>query len=529
MSLNSKTHSSARNSAGGLTVIRIAARHSDLARLQAYRVGDRLKLEYPEIEIQYSFRASLGDQNLEDPLWKMPEKGVFTEDFVRDLNEGTADLVVHSWKDLPTELRPGLMIAATLPRADQRDLFLMKRESLEKARTAKRIRVLTSSPRRAFNLDGFFKTYLPFEVNDVSFENVRGNIPTRMKKLLSGEADALIVAKAAVDRLLEAPEDEFEEAREVIRQTLRSTYQMVLPLTLNPTAAAQGALAVEIRADRKDLIALLEKIHDVATYNAVVQERAILSSYGGGCHQKIGVSILERPYGRVTFLQGLTDAGERLDKFELTSNSVSEKVQSSNVYPREGEEASFFAREPLPSEAWERAEKSSFLWIARANAWPKDLKPSPDIFVWTAGLATWKKLAEQGIWVCGTTEGLGEQEKESLSAISLAVLGKEPRWLKLTHDVAAANDPSALPTYKLVAKENAVQDLETRTHFFWMSGTAFDRAAELHPKILSSGFHASGPGKTHEHLKARFDKQGSGLKPHVFLNIEDFRRSVIDS
>ncbi|RYZ76050.1 MAG: hydroxymethylbilane synthase, partial [Proteobacteria bacterium] len=294
MNSQSKTNLSTVHSAGDLKVIRIAARHSDLARLQAYRVGDRLKLEYPDLEIQYSFRASLGDQNLEDPLWKMPEKGVFTEDFVRDLNEGTADLVVHSWKDLPTENRPGLVIAATLPRADQRDLFLMKRSQLERARTSKRLRVLTSSPRRAFNLDGFFKTYLPFEVKDVSFENVRGNIPTRMKKLLSGEADALIVAKAAVDRLLEAPEDEFEGAREVIRETLRSTYQMVLPLTINPTAAAQGALAVEIRSDRKDLEQLLGAIHDHATYDAVVQERLILSSYGGGCHQKIGVSILER-------------------------------------------------------------------------------------------------------------------------------------------------------------------------------------------------------------------------------------------
>jgi hydroxymethylbilane synthase len=506
--------------------IRIAARHSDLARLQAYRVGDRLKAEFPELEVEYNFRASLGDQNLEDPLWKMPEKGVFTEDFVRDLHEGTADLVVHSWKDLPTEARPGLSIAATLPRADQRDLLLMRREKLESVRESKRLRVLTSSPRRAFNLDGFFKNYLPFEIKDVSFENVRGNIPTRMKKLLSGEADALIVAKAAVDRLLEAPEDEFEEAREVIRQTLRSTYQMVLPLAINPTAAAQGALAIEIRSDRSDLAQMLNRIHDHATYEAVTHERKILSSYGGGCHQKIGISILERPFGRVTFLQGLTDAGERLNRVDLeTEKHFAKPAGEAAIYPRAEEDATLFSREDLPSEVWERAKKSSFLWIARETAWPSSFQVSHDVFVWTAGLTTWRKLAQKGIWVTGSTEGLGEQEKESLSAISLAVLGKEPRWLKLTHESSAASDPAAVATYKLVPKSGEGVDLKSRTHFFWMSGTAFDRAAELHPEILTSGFHASGPGKTHEHLKARLKNQ----KPFVFFNLEHFRRSLLGS
>lgn len=507
--------------------IRIAARHSDLARLQAYRVGDRLKERFPQLEVQYSFRASLGDQNLNDPLWKMPEKGVFTEDFVRDLHEGTADIVVHSWKDLPTEHRPGLSIAATLPRADQRDLFLMRRDRLESAKAAKRLRVLTSSPRRAYNLDAFFKAYLPFEIVDVSFENVRGNIPTRMKKLLTGEADALIVAKAAVDRLLEAPEDEFEDVRHVIRTTLQATYQMVLPLTINPTAAAQGALAVEIRSDRSDLAELLNEIHDHSTYEAVTHERKILSSYGGGCHQKIGVSILERSFGRVTFLQGLTDAGERLNRadLDLTPEMIAARtvVPTPKIFPVKGEESPFFTRVELPDSAWARATKSSFLWIARANSWPKNLKVTPDVFVWTAGLATWRKLAEQGIWVSGSTEGLGEQEAESLSAISLATLGKEPRWLKLTHDRAAQNDPAAVATYRLEPASDSAPDLATRTHFFWMSGTAFDRAVELEPKLLNTGFHASGPGKTHEYLKSRLQ----GPKPSIYLNVEHFRRALL--
>ena len=113
-----------------LKSVRIAARHSDLARLQAYRVGDALKRAHPGLEIVYNFRASLGDLNQTDPLWRMPEKGVFTEDFLKDLTQDAADLVVHSWKDLPTEPRPETEIVATLARADARDLLLFRRDRL---------------------------------------------------------------------------------------------------------------------------------------------------------------------------------------------------------------------------------------------------------------------------------------------------------------------------------------------------------------------------------------------------------------
>src|SRR5690606_12634019 len=107
--------------------LRIAARSSDLARIQAISVGEALlessRAAGARLEIEYAFRQSLGDANLHDPLWKMPEKGVFTEDFRDDLLSGACDLVVHSWKDLPIDARSETMIAATLPRADLRDLL----------------------------------------------------------------------------------------------------------------------------------------------------------------------------------------------------------------------------------------------------------------------------------------------------------------------------------------------------------------------------------------------------------------------
>ena len=103
--------------------VTIASRRSDLARIQAYQVGEALHADHPQIEIDYSFHESLGDKNLNDPLWKMPEKGVFTQDFREGLLRGDFDLVVHSWKDLAIEVDPETEIVATLPRADARDLL----------------------------------------------------------------------------------------------------------------------------------------------------------------------------------------------------------------------------------------------------------------------------------------------------------------------------------------------------------------------------------------------------------------------
>ena len=503
--------------------LKIAARQSDLARLQAYRVGDALKGKFPGIEIEYAFRASLGDINLQDPLWKMPEKGVFTEDFLKDLIEGTADIVVHSWKDLPTEPRKSTEIVATLPRADVRDVLLFRRDRMDRARETSVLKILTSSPRRSHNLREFLTQHLPFKVNELSFESVRGNIPTRLKKMLAQDVDGLIVAKAALDRLLAAPEKEFDETREVIRDTLSKSHFMVLPLSVNPTAAAQGALAVEIASGRDDLRELLLEINCEDTFSSVLKERKLLASYGGGCHQKIGVNVLHRGYGEILFLRGLTDAGLVLDTVKLHGGrdlTADLPKSESAIFPREGEEGLFFDRETLPRESWKWAESAKFLWVARESAWPTDFKADPNALVWTAGLRTWKKLAERGVWVSGTSDGLGEIEP---TAAEILTGEKSIAWVKLTHEGSEGLDTSSrvCATYRLKPKTQA-PDLTGRSHFFWMSGSSFDRAVQLYPEIRD-GHHASGPGLTHKHLKRAL---GERAKVDVYLNLEAWRQAL---
>lgn len=496
--------------------LKISARKSDLARLQAYRVGDALKASHPSLEIEYRFKESLGDINLTDPLWKIPEKGVFTEDFYGELLRGETDMVVHSWKDLPTEGKPDTHIAATMPRADQRDLLLIKKNHFDKIRTAKALHVFSSSPRREYNLTPFFKSHLPFGLERVSFESVRGNIPTRVRKLLEAEqTDGLIVAKAALDRLLSAPEPEFQDVQRQLRAHLAQLDWAVLPLDINPNAAAQGALAIEILNTRADLKDLLQPLHDDATFTCAIKERALLASFGGGCHQKIGVSVLARPYGEITVLKGLTDDGRVLDTRRLVLHREPPRFAEEQLWSSE------FKAERQPHPIITMDADLNALFVARAEAWPEAMD-NPGI-VWTAGTKTWKKLAERGIWVHGCAESLGEHEDPRLEILA----GTTLHWAKLSHDegyTEAREGMKLISTYSLKPSAEK-QDFSGKESFFWNSGSQFLQALQQEASLVKK-HHACGPGNTARIIRGYLEKNNAfdPNRLHVFLDQEDWRQ-----
>ncbi|MBC7384850.1 MAG: hydroxymethylbilane synthase [Cryobacterium sp.] len=517
--------------------IRIAARTSDLARIQAYTVGETLEKSVGA-EIEYAFRKSLGDLNQSDPLWKMPEKGVFTEDFRADLLSGACDLVVHSWKDLPTETRPETRIAATLPRADMRDLLLFKKSSRDALTGAglKVVKILSSSPRRAYNLTPFLSEYLPASPDrghaEIEFLSVRGNVPTRLRKLVEGEADGLIVAKAALDRILETTHPEWAEVRSEIRKTLSQKSWMVLPISANPPAAAQGALAIEVRSDRKDLEEILSQINCASTYSSVTEEREILRGHGGGCHQKIGVAVLPRDYGTVLSLRGLTDRDGELREFQLranrSENSVPSRVDdveagpSRNVlFPLPGA-FSPFTRKIVPAQ-----NPGGALWISKAEALPKNWRISSEQIVWTSGLSSWKKLATRGVWVNGSAEGLGESEAARIQTL----VGRVVPFTKLGHTDGVQGEFPLLATYELAERSDMANHLGefsahlgSVTHFYWMSGSLFDYCAKLNPDIFSA-HHSCGPGHTRFRLRERLSaKMEKTIEPRIFSSIDEWRK-----
>ena len=535
--------------------VTVASRRSDLARIQAIQVGEALRAAHPEIEIKYSFHESLGDKNLNDPLWKMPEKGVFTQDFREGLLRGDFDLVVHSWKDLAIEVDPETEIVATLPRADARDLLLLRRDRWNEVERSAVMSILTSSPRRAYNLESFLRAALPAKINELKFENVRGNVQTRVRKMLEQNVDGLIVAKAAIDRLLStpqrlseppavaggqhrAPQDEFGETRNFLRDALAQCRWMVLPLSANPSAPAQGALAIEISRKRDDMRDLIAPLNCSDTYTAVEHERAILRGYGGGCHQKIGVSVVRRDFGEVTFLRGLTDDGVVLNSRSLTtSHAKPARVPREQLWPLNSKEGRLFDIERVaidPLSLWERArvraevpstssapspqpspkgrgsESVPSLWIAKADALPANWTTGDRQVIWTSGLRTWKRLAQRGVWVNGSADSLGEHEPTRIETIA----GSEIQWLKLTHDRGHQGDMPTRATYRLVPR-NGELDLAGRKHFFWKSGSSFEYALSQNPWLKEMN-HYCGPGNTQRILRKH------GIKPVVFLDHEQW-------
>ena len=493
--------------------IRIGSRKSDLARIQAYSVGKALE-SLSEVEsVEYIFKSSLGDQNQDDPLWQMPEKGVFTQDLTKDLISEDVDLVVHSWKDLPVEEREQTFIAGTLPREDQRDLLIFRKDRLENLTSTRIAKIFSSSPRRAHNLGKFLAWALPGGKNKIEFENVRGNIQTRVRKLLEAESvDGLIVAKAALDRMLSATQDEFKDSLDLLKSALEKCHIMVLPLKENPTAAAQGAVAIEIRRSDSALVKLIEAINCKETFENARCERKVLKSHGGGCHQKIGVSSLSRHYGQLLSLRGESEAGEELDQWSLGREKQFD-AQIHEAFPAEMGKARLYDDESLNFDN-SKLESADALYISKWRALPDSIQIEPNQVVWTAGLRTWRKLAARGIWVTGSSESLGEHEKPRLEQLKGSL-----KWLKLTHEAAIAysneNETPALATYKLTSP-NVPKDLAQKEYFFWTSFSSCKAALEAYPEIRDRN-HSCGPGNT-----AKLIEQELNIKPIVFASYKEW-------
>ncbi|MCB0361404.1 MAG: hydroxymethylbilane synthase [Bdellovibrionales bacterium] len=503
--------------------LRIASRQSDLARIQAYRVAQSLKKNYSDLEIEFIFRESFGDRRLDIAMESSEEKGLFTQDFYEGLLGGEYDLVVHSWKDLPVEERKGSAVVASLPRADARDLLLLKKTTRDKCRHQALLRVLSSSPRRAHNLEDKLTLLLPGHPK-IEFIPIRGNIPTRLKKLMEGNADGLIIAKAALDRLLGAPEPEFFSMQKRIHDYLEECDWCVLPLSLNPSAAAQGALAIEIASHRQDLRELLEPINCKETFELAQKERERLASYGGGCHQKIGVTILQRSYGRIEFLRGLTDEGEVLESQTLSDADLNGewKTTENSIFPSDPKESNWFTRMKIPlseesllsSDGERRA-----VWVSRAESLPHEWENFNFRALWTSGIKSWHALARRGVWVNGCSDSMGEQEKPRLEQL----IGDNLRWVKLSHLEGFEQEAVELiSTYQLVPVADA-PNIKGKTHFFWMSGSSFLRAQNLFPEAIAFGYHACGPGNTYRVL----EKYLPSDRLKVFLSYEDWRRLTL--
>lgn len=240
----------------------IASRESALAMWQAEHIRDRLRALYPETEVSILGMTTQGDRILDVTLSKIGGKGLFVKELETALEEGRADIAVHSLKDVPMHLPEGFVLACIGEREDPRDAFVSNNYANLEALPAGSV-VGTSSLRRESQLRARFP--------HLNIQPLRGNVQTRLRKLDEGQYAAIILAAAGLKRL---------GLGDRIRALISSDDSL--------PAVGQGALGIECRADRADLVQTLAPLHHADTAACVLAERAMSRRLAGSCQVPLG-------------------------------------------------------------------------------------------------------------------------------------------------------------------------------------------------------------------------------------------------
>ncbi len=242
--------------------LRIGTRRSSLARWQAEHVADRIRALPGAPSVDIVFIKTEGDRITDVPLHAVEGKAFFTKEIEQALLREEVDLAVHSLKDLATQMPNGLEVGAVLEREDPRDV-LLSRSQLDFEQLPKGARVGTSSLRR--------RALLARWRSDLNLLDLRGNVPTRIDKLLRGEFDAIVLAAAGVKRLgLDAHVTEYLST------------DRILP------AVSQGAVAIQVRNGDDRSLPWIKPLDHPGTNSATTAERTLLHQLGGGCQVPVG-------------------------------------------------------------------------------------------------------------------------------------------------------------------------------------------------------------------------------------------------
>ena len=241
----------------------VGTRGSKLALAQTNWVIDKLKEHYPEIEFETKIIKTKGDIIQDISLDKIGDKGLFVKEIEKQLINGYIDIAVHSMKDMPSTLPQGLKFASIPKREDARDVLVLKEGYYSINDLPHGAKIATGSKRRKYQL-------LKLRP-DLNILPIRGNIDTRIRKILDENLDGVVLAAAGL-----------------LRAGLENKISYYIPKNIVIPAPAQGALAIEIRENSKDIEEIIKSLKDVETETQVAAERGFLDGINGSCHIPIG-------------------------------------------------------------------------------------------------------------------------------------------------------------------------------------------------------------------------------------------------
>ncbi len=482
--------------------IRIASRNTPLAKVQTYLVSNEIKKIKTIKQIDLLFRET------PEVTSQSSVQEIISANFKKDLKSDSIDFAVHSHKNLDLETSDDTEIVSVLRRADQRDIILLKKSSLENPPNT--FSIFSSYPQKEKNYYQFLKEYSPISLRnkDFIFHTIQGTITSRIEKW-EASGDGIILAKGSLDYLLldnypQADEEDIKRTREYIKKMLKVSQFIVIPLSQCPSDPGQGGIALEFKKDRRDLHSIANALSIYTVREEIEQEREEAKVVGSS----VQVSYLKRGYGTVIFKKGTTPEGSTIIQQELKTSHQPKAIAISRVYPIP-EETRKNIRKPLEGISHP---PDGNLFLIKKNSWlshweKRDIKG----ILWAASLSTFKSLTDNDFWVSGCSDGLGEEEDPNLN-------GYLPKsdFLKLSH-TSSSIVPSRyerFATYTL--KLNSFPDLRERTHFFWMSGFQFDTALHKYPEIIN-GYHASCPGITRNYIQKKVK-----TPVDTFLTYEDW-------
>jgi hydroxymethylbilane synthase len=481
--------------------------------LQLEKVKNKIKAIDPEIQVEIIARNSRGDELQDIPLHTVEGNDFFTRDIFDALANGEADIAVHSLKDMSSEHFFGSNRFAVTDRDDTRDITIFRKQVIDKIKAGETIIVGTCSPRREEMAIGFLQKALPRWEQSIQIEtrSIRGNVDTRLRKLDAGEYDAIILATAGLNRLLESVMD-----GPVIKELLADKKLMLLPLIECVPAPCQGAIVAEANPGNRKALAILDRINDKQLMQACVEEKKIALQYGVGCLQRFGVTSISYGSNQTLYAAGKDSQGL---SFHIWNGLPELQPVGKTIFSATDHMGNFFRYEYNTDGV---AINEPVVYVANYKAIQNValIGQLQSKKVWAAGTKTWFDLAKKGIWVEGCADAFGLEFLQTPWLMPLFGIAK--------HEVAIiTNNQSATlwqekgwhayGTYTLMNESSSgIEDgIRNAAVIFWTSSRQYEQYRNV---VRRDAVHTCPYGETAEQLRK------AGLDPVVFPNIKAFQQ-----
>jgi hydroxymethylbilane synthase len=488
--------------------IKLIGRNSKLSLVQLQLVQQKIEALQQGHTVEIITKTSQGDELQNIPLHTVEGSDFFTKAIYEALQNGEADIAVHSLKDMSYEHFFSNQIFGVVDRDDVRDLAIFNTNVLDKIKNGLPIVIGTCSPRRELMATSFLQKALP-QIGNIQIETkpIRGNVETRLQKLDSGVYDATILATAGLNRLLKTPLYATQ-----IKNLLANKKLMLLPLFECVPAACQGAIVAESIANNTIASNIINEITNTKAHTNCIAEKEMAHLYGSGCNMPFGVATISTQQQTYTFAAGNNIEGNAFSQWTNLPSISTKNIFATTSYMKE-----FFSYDFSVTTF---SIKTPIAFIANYKAITKQTIISTNTTIIASGTKTWLQLAKQGYWVTASADALGfEQIQQVLQMPLFNFSAKDYTIITNIESTERWQQKgfTAIGTYALQPTFNTAlqQALATSDAVFWSSYLQFKN---YHQFCKQHTIHACGAGETASLL------QQQGIQPIIFPTLQSFQQ-----